>query len=228
LELPFNSDSTCVQYYVYVKGALVAVIHTFLPREQTHLLSPISKKAMPTLMGINDTPLKADFLSPQDAKKSSAIDEEIPSLSSESNDELSADRKASAKSMNDKARSDSKGKSRKRSGRQISIFESIGLAPPTGTVLTPSTAVDTANNADSTKKKKKRRTIDPKDAAAFPICVHITAEGKEPKKVMITCHGLKSEFNDDIVNSPIVLKEKRSLPKDPVARFLGGFGRYIW
>jgi len=178
-------------------------------------------------MGINDTPLKADFLSPQDAKKSSAIDEEIPSLASESNDELSADRKASAKSMNDKARSDSKGKSRKRSGRQISIFESIGLAPPTGTVLTPSTAVDTANNADSTKKKKKRRTIDPKDKA-FPICVHITAEGKEPKKVMITCHGLKSEFNDDIVNSPIVLKEKRSLPKDPVARFLGGFGRYIW
>eukprot|EP00984_Skeletonema_dohrnii_P013254 scaffold5462_cov103-Skeletonema_dohrnii-CCMP3373.AAC.14 len=180
---------------------------------------------MPTLMGINDTPPKADFLSPRNAKKSSASDEEIPSLASESNDELSADRKASANSMNDKARSDSKGKSRKRSGRQISIFESIGLTPPTGKVLTPNTAVDTTN-AGSTKKKKKRRTIDPKDA--FPICVHITAEGKEPKKVMITCHGLKSEFNDDFVNSPIEVKEKRSLPKDPVARFLGGFGRYIW
>jgi hypothetical protein len=183
-------------------------------------------------MGINDTPPQADFLSPRNAKKSSASDEEIPSLSSESNDELSdqkmsADRKVSAKSMDDKARSESKGKSRKRSGRQISIFESIGLTPPTGKVLTPSTAVDnTTTNADSTKKKKKRRTTNPKDA--FPICVHITAEGKEPKKVMITCHGLKSEFNDDFVNSPIVLKEKRALPKDPVARFLGGFGRYIW
>eukprot|EP00984_Skeletonema_dohrnii_P018124 scaffold8379_cov93-Skeletonema_dohrnii-CCMP3373.AAC.2 len=187
---------------------------------------------MPTLMGINDTPPKADFLSPRNAKKSSASDEEIPSLASESNDELSdqkmsADRKVSAKSMDGKARSDSKGKSRKRSGRQISIFESIGLTPPTGKVLTPSTSTAVDTNADSTKKKKKRKTIHPKDDA-FPICVHITAEGKEPKKVMITCHGLKSELNNEIVNSPIVLKEKRALPKDPVARFLGGFGRYIW
>jgi len=190
-------------------------------------------------MEINSGPQKADILTPRDGKKRSASDEEIiPFLDSEeSNDKkilsdgkLSVDRKANAKSRSGKenASSDKKGKSRKRSGRQISIFESIGAAPPTGTVLTPSTDTRNLSNADesATKKRKKRRTLNPNEDA-FPISVHITTEGKEPRKVMITCHGIKSEFNDDIVDYPIVVKGKRAIPKDHVARFLVGFGRYI-
>lgn len=175
-------------------------------------------------MEINNTPPKAEFLTPRDAKKSAASDEEIPLLhseDSESNDEV----KKSANTK-EKASDDTKGKSRKRGGRQISIFESIGVAAPAETI-TPKSRSKGDTNADSSKKKRKR-VITPK-YNSFPICVHITAEGKETKKVMITCHGIKNDFNDDIVDQPIVivLKEKRALPKDPVARFLVGFGRYI-
>ncbi len=192
---------------------------------------------MPTQTEINSGPQKADILTPRDGKKRSASDEEIPFLDSEeSNDKkilsdgkLSVDREANAKSRSGKenASSDKKGKSRKRSGRQISIFESIGAAPPTGTVLTPSTDTGNPSNADesATKKRKKRKILNPNEDA-FPISVHITTEGKEPRKVMITCHGIKSEFNDDIVDSPIVVNV-RAVPKDHVARFLVGFGRYI-
>jgi len=193
---------------------------------------------MPTL-----TEIDTDLLTPRDAKKSSASDEEIPLLSSEdsseSNDErksnvtleekkISANGKVNVKSSKEKASADSKGKSRKRGGRQISIFESIGVSPPTGTTTTtPKISTGDTNADGSSKKKRKRTVITPKDDA-FPICVHITAEGKEPKKVIITCHGIKSDFNEDIVASPIVLKEKLTLHKDPVGRFLIGFGRYIW
>ena len=183
---------------------------------------------MPTLMEINNTPSKAEFLTPRDAKKSAASDEEIPLLhseDSESNDEVKKSANTKVRSEK-KASDDTKGKSRKRGDRQISIFESIGVAAPAETI-TPKSRSKGDTNADSSKKKRKR-VITPK-YNSFPICIHITAEGKETKKVMITCHGIKNDFNDDIVDQPIVivLKEKRALPKDPVARFLVGFGRYI-
>ena len=219
---------------LYVEGR-----ELFLLSKATHFFSSQKNHAMPTLKEINGSPPKAAILTPKDCKKPSASDEEIPFLSSEeSNDGFNgkkkrADRKVIANSTTKNASSDSKGKSRKRSGRQISIFESIGAAPPTGTVLTPSNSTGHSNNANaggSAKKIRKRRTINPSEDA-FPICVHITAsdsvEGKEPKKVMITCHGVKSEFSDGIVDSPIVVKEKHALPTQSVARFLSGFGRYI-
>lgn len=199
---------------------------------------------MPTLMEINGEPEEAGILTPRNGKKPSASAEEITFLDSEesndgkllSNGKISVGKKAKAKSGKENAsNSDKKGKSRKRSGRQIGIFESIGAAPPSissGTVLTPSTDTGNHSNAgeSSTKKKKKRRTMNPSEDA-FPISVHINTDDKEPKKVMITCHGVKSEFNDEIADSPIVVnvnsKGKRAIPKDYVARFLVGFGRYI-
>lgn len=182
-------------------------------------------------MAINDTPPKADFITPQEAKKYSASDEGIPLLSSEeseSNDERQSnsklEKKVDAKSTKDASGADSKGKSRKRGGRQITIFESIGVPR---LIITPKTSTGETNADKSAKKKLKRTVITPKDNA-FPVCIHITAEGKEPKKVMITCHGIRKNDFSDAFSSPIVLKEKRALPKDPVARFLVGFGRYIW
>lgn len=192
----------------------------------------------------NNKPQKAGILTPRDAKKPPVSFVKIPLLDSEeSNDgkllgngKISLKKKAKAKSGKENANSsDKKRKSRKRSGRQISIFESIGTVPPvppSGTVLTPSTDTGIRSNAadSSMKKKKKRRITNPKEDA-FPISVHINTEGKEPKKVKITCHGIKSEFNDEIVDSPIVVnaisKGKRAIPKEYVARFLVGFGRYI-
>lgn len=190
-----------------------------------------TQSKMPTLMAINDTPPKADFITPQEAKKYSASDEGIPLLSSEeseSNDERQSnsklEKKVDAKSTKDASGADSKGKSRKRGGRQITIFESIGVPR---LIITPKTSTGETNADKSAKKKLKRTVITPKDNA-FPVCIHITAEGKEPKKVMITCHGIRKNDFSDAFSSPIVLKEKRALPKDPVARFLVGFGRYIW
>eukprot|EP00986_Skeletonema_menzelii_P002074 scaffold560_cov139-Skeletonema_menzelii.AAC.7 len=186
---------------------------------------------MPTLKEINGSPPKAAILTPKDCKKPSASKEENPFLSSEeSNDRFNGNKKMSSGRTNSttkKPKGDKKGKSRKRSGRQISIFESIGAAPPTGTVLTPSTGNSSNAASGNSAKKKRKRTMTP-SYDAFPISVHITTsmEGKEPKKVMITCHGVMSEFSDEFVD-PIVLKEKHALPKDPVRRFLSGFGRYI-
>lgn len=191
---------------------------------------------MPTLMDFsNNKPQKAGILTPRDAKKPPVSVVKIPLLDSEeSNDgkllgngKISLKKKAKAKSGKENANSsDKKRKSRKRSGRQISIFESIGTVPP----VPPDTGIRSNADDSSMKKKKKRRITNPKEDA-FPISVHINTEGKEPKKVKITCHGIKSEFNDEIVDSPIVVnansKGKRAIPKEYVARFLVGFGRYI-
>ena len=115
--------------------------------------------------------------------------------------------------------------SRKRASkqRQSSIFESIGMEAPAQ--KTPPT--NTTPKSGSTKRKTTSAPV-PK-LNAKPICIHLAVEGKETKKLKIDCHALKKEF-DDILDAPIVLKdtiEKRALPKDPLCRFLRGFGRYI-
>jgi hypothetical protein len=118
--------------------------------------------------------------------------------------------------------------SRKRASkqRQSSIFESIGMeAPASASQKTPPT-----NTTPKSGSKKRKTTSAPVPKLnAKPICIHLAVEGKETKKLKIDCHALKKEF-DDILDAPIVLKdtiEKRALPKDPLCRFLRGFGRYI-
>ncbi len=120
--------------------------------------------------------------------------------------------------------------SRKRASkqRQSSIFESIGMeAPASASQKTPPTKANTTPKSGSEKRKTTSAPV-PK-LNAKPICIHLAVEGKETKKLKIDCHALKKEF-DDILDAPIVLKdtiEKRALPKDPLCRFLRGFGRYI-
>ena len=231
--ISFVSDFWCLRTSSIVrrvKAALLVSLSTFL-------LS-LKIQAMPTLKEINGSPPKAAIRTPKDCKKPAASVGGNPFLSSErSNDDrymkMSADSKV-ANSAKKKPSSSNKGKSRKRSGRQISIFESIGATPPTENVLTPpNVSVSTggkSSNADDSAKKRKRRTISQPNCGAFPICVNVSSamEGKEAKKVVITCHGVKNEFSDAIAcSSPIVVKEKYSLPKDPMTRFLKGFGRFI-
>eukprot|EP00573_Skeletonema_grethae_P002161 CAMPEP_0201690092 /NCGR_PEP_ID=MMETSP0578-20130828/3565_1 /ASSEMBLY_ACC=CAM_ASM_000663 /TAXON_ID=267565 /ORGANISM="Skeletonema grethea, Strain CCMP 1804" /LENGTH=133 /DNA_ID=CAMNT_0048174947 /DNA_START=193 /DNA_END=591 /DNA_ORIENTATION=+ len=133
---------------------------------------------MPTLMEVNDGPEKVGILTPRDAKKPPVSAVEIPLLDSEesndgkllSNGNIRVDKKTAKSGKENASSSNKKGKSRKRSGRQISIFESIGAdPPPTGTVLTPSTDTGNLSNAgeSSIKKKKKRRTMNPNEDA-FP------------------------------------------------------------
>lgn len=123
---------------------------------------------------------------------------------------------------------DSEKKSRKRASkqRQSSIFESIGMEAPAQ--KTPPAKATTTPKSSSKKRKATSAPV-PK-LNVKPICIHLAVEGKETKKMKIDCHALKKEFDDILEDAPIVLKdtiEKRALPKDPLCRFLRGFGRYI-
>lgn len=118
--------------------------------------------------------------------------------------------------------------SRKRASkqRQSSIVESTGMEAPVSAKTPPPT---TNTTPKSSSKKRKTTSAPVPKLNAKPICIHLAVEGKESKKLKIDCHALKKEF-DDILDAPIVLKdtiEKRALPKDPLCRFLRGFGRYI-
>jgi hypothetical protein len=122
--------------------------------------------------------------------------------------------------------------SRKRASkqRQSSIFESIGMEAPASLSASQKTPPTNNNTTPKSNSKKRKTTSAPVPKLnAKPICIHLAVEGKEPKKIKIDCHAMKKEF-DDILDAPIVLKdtiEKRALPKDPLSRFLRGFGRYI-
>ena len=123
---------------------------------------------------------------------------------------------------------DNEKKSRKRASkqRQSSIFESIGMEAPVSAKTPPPT---TNTTPKSSSKKRKTASAPVPKLNAKPICIHLAVDGKESKKLKIDCHALKKEFGD-VLDAPIVLKdtiEKRALPKDPLCRFLRGFGRYI-
>ena len=195
-------------------------------------------EAMPTLKEVNNTPLKAEkevFKTPRgDVSRKSA-----PSLVSEisgiGNDKKNKPTTAKKKKSSGDSKGGCLGDSKKKSsgkrgggGRQISIFESIGVAAPVGKTTPKSSSGGGGATPKSSKKRKTLATVP--NLNAKPICIHLTIEGKDPKKVKIDCHAVKTEF-DDIFDSPIVLKEntieKRAFPKDPLRRFLRGFGRYI-
>ena len=176
---------------------------------------------MPTLLEVNITPSKA-----QDAKKPSTSGKiSFARKDEKENDKNKNKSKSSTKDKGNKSESSTNQKHRRGGDKQLSIFESIGIPTTAGKIISPrNSAVDSS----SKKKNKKRKStaLTAKDNS-FPIIVHVNSEGKEPQKVVISCHGVKREFSNAIVDSPIVVEEKRAIPKDPVARFLVGFGRFI-
>ena len=195
---------------------------------------------MPTLLeiGVNTPPTEKVFkMTPPDASKKSpprTIKVENNAAPSPAVSEMTMDialnkRKAKNKSDDNSGYlGDSEKKlSRKRASkqRQSSIFESIGMEAPASASQKTPPAKATTTPKSSSKKRKTTSAPVPK-LNAKPICIHLAVEGKETKKLKIDCHALKKEF-DDILDAPIVLKEKRALPKDPLCRFLRGFGRYI-
>jgi hypothetical protein len=169
-------------------------------------------------MKVIETPSKDKDFTPRGAF------EEMPHLSpesqgsSKSNDEkkIIAEKKGSVGGM---GKTSGEEKTSRKLPRQTSIFESIGFIAPAGV---------RKSSTDAPNEKKRRRSVAMMPEYNIkPIRVHIiTAVGEEPKKVEIYCHGIKNDY-DEIFESHLVLNEKRAVLKDPLSRFLTGFGRYI-